>query len=279
MSTYQATPGYSSQPPGCDLTGIDNLGCKVAGVAAEADYLKGHQAKLAERRTQFDTARTAYQKAFTDVTAQRTTIQEKLAKLKEQLCQVCAEDRTCLDEAWASVKAELEKCGTSGGCCVAEADRTIDSKVEGGDTPAPEAVRAVITRLEAQAERVERCFSTLFAEPGELTKRATALATAVGKIQPNTDPVQAYAETLWAEHQLSTLDGGFATPAAFEDCLCIALKVSLELRQTLARLTGLAAERTCQHDKERTRCDWLLANVISEIIARCRRQRPAPAAS
>jgi hypothetical protein len=257
---------------GCDLKEFDDLSCTVVGNAAQAEYMKKYQPKLTERRARFETARTQYQQMRTTVAPTIKAIADIVGDPDKSLCQVPSDERDCLREAWYVVKAKLEDCGTSGGCCVPEPDTAFSSSLD--ETPTVPEVQAAIAAFDAQVTRVEKCFDTLISEPANLKKRVDELDSFVKAAQKNTDHAQAYAQMLWAKYRLDTIYWGFENSAAFEDCLCTALNASLAGRQALAALTGLAAELACQEEGKNERCTSLRAHVVDEIMSICRRRQP-----
>jgi hypothetical protein len=260
----------------CDLAAYDDLSCTVDGISAEAEYLKKYKDKIIERRSKFDTTRTTYQQMLATVEPSITALRKFLADPDAALCQVDADDRRCLKDAWESVKQELEACGSDeGGCCVSAADRTFDARLD--DTPTVPEIQALIARYEDQVGRVEACFDRLATEPAELKKRVDALEALVKQIKENKDLRQAYAQMLWAGYGLTTVYGGFANAASFENCLCIALNASLEGRRKLAWLSGQLAVLTCKAKARTTRCTWLRAHVVEEIVNRCRQKHTSAA--
>jgi hypothetical protein len=264
----------------CDLGDFDSVNCEVEGIAAEAEYMKQYQEDLKRRRTQFDAVRTAYDAARQAVAADLKQISEQLKKLREQLeCQLDEKTRTCLVDAWREVAEQLEKCGGEQGCCVTEEQCTFEWQFVKKPT-APE-IRALIEDFERRVTAAEKCFDDVLAkEPEELKKRVAELKTFVAAIGATaadtntTDYSRAFAELLWAEHRRRKIWLGFDDPNDFADCLCLALNCSLKGRRALAKLYGILKTLDCEDKGKETRCTWLKAHVVDEILAACRRICP-----
>jgi hypothetical protein len=262
----------------CDLGAYDGLSCEVDGVAAEAEYLKKYKDKILARRTQFDTARSDYQKMLTAVKDQLTELKAFFADPDNLFCQVDAADRKCLRDAWATVRKELEACGGStGGCCVSEEDAKFEFEL--GENPTVAEIQALIVRFDAQVTRVEACFDTLIGEPGALRARVDKLLALMKQIKDDKDLRHGFALMLWGQDQLVVVHGGFAGASTFEECLCTALNASLDGRRTLAHLANLQAVSSCKDAARTKRCTWLREQVVDEIVNRCQRAAAATAAT
>jgi hypothetical protein len=257
----------------CDLSGFDSVNCEVEGVAAEAEYMKQYQEKLKQRRAQFDTARTAYDKARLEVAVNLAQIRKKLKRLKDQLdCQLDEQKRRCLYDAWREVAEKLKKCGGEGGCCVTEEQCNFSWELPEDATPAQ--IRALIEDFDRRVVKAEDCFdNVLVKEPDELKKRVTELLAFVDEIDKaasdtkTTDYSEVYAKLLWAEYRAKKIWLGFDNPSDYVDCLCRALKCSLDGRRALAKLNGLRTTRDCVAQGEADRCKWLNSHVVEEILA------------
>jgi hypothetical protein len=287
MSSYSYGETKPKEPDGddkpcadCDLSGFDSVNCEVEGVAAEAEYMKQHQEKLKQRRSQFDTARTDYDKARTEVAEKLAQIRKKLKRLRDQLeCQLSDKKKRCLDDAWTEVAEQLKKCGGEGGCCVTEEQCSFEWELP--DEPTAAEIRAFIEDFERRVVKAEDCFDrVLVKEPQELKTRVNELSDYVDKIEKaasdtkTTDYSEVYAQLLWAEHRARKIWLGFDNPSDYVDCLCRALKCSLDGRRALAKLTGLLKTRDCLSKGEEDRCTWLKGHVVEQILAACRRLCP-----
>jgi hypothetical protein len=290
-TTQQEEHGDKDKPyADCDLKGFDDLNCKVAGIAAEADYMKKYQDKLTERRAKFDAARSAYEQARTAVAADVTAIGEQIERIGSQLeCQVNEKDSKCLKEAWEEVRKQLDRCGGDRGCCVTPKDCNFDTPYasdeddsgEEADDKKAAQIQVTIAEFEKRVTKAEKCFDdVMIKEPDALKGRVKDLKDFVEQIgNVSSDPkkgdyARAYAQLLWARQRLSDLWRGFANANDYSDCLCLALNCSLVGRRTLSKLTGTLTALNCRSDREAARCTWLKTHVVDEIIAICRRKRP-----
>jgi hypothetical protein len=272
-SPYQTKPPHIPEPPpySCTVDDLDDIQCEASGYKARSEYMEQYAPELKERRTKFDTARKDYPPARTGAESDVVEIRKRLAYIVEQLkCSLDDDVEECLENARREVWEKLHECGDDVGCCVGdcECDYSLDEETS--------ALYAKTKEIETKVGKAEACFDRLAAEPTELPKRVKALKTAVdalaeklGGEPKKADTRRSYAWALVYKQQLKDIWLGFGDVNAYIDCLCRGLGCSVRGRTALAALAGERAVRECKDQKGKERCDWLRANVVEEILAKC----------
>src|SRR5215471_7252118 len=266
--------------PDCRPKELDRFRCRAEGVKAEADYDAAHQD--GPNADQYEAARLQYGKARHDATPVVAEVRGQLVHVTDQLRCIIddAEIVECLDDAWLHVKRRLEVCEPHLGCCVTD-DGDFDADV---DDCGIEILKARIAEYEHRTASAEKCFEKLLKEPEALTERVTDLQAEVAKIATDvggdpgtTDFKRLYARALVAQQHLDEIWWGYDYPHDYVDCLCIALRISLQGRAALSRLTGELAMRECRIEARLARCKHLRENIvdgiIEEYVRRCQPRR------
>jgi hypothetical protein len=289
MTTSRAATAQQppKDPDPCDSTTITELSCgptrtegEAAVVVETKERLDGHITANADARTTYTAA---WKKAEADRTAAHATLE---TLLKELRCRLDDAAESCLNTVWGALQAELDEC-TSGteGCRVApcDPDESVAPDTSQG------ALAGRIEDLRDQAERHEKYFTDLLKEITELPERAEEAKTEVTQLEadarsstagpgatpapgsPN-DVVTLYARALVARWNLEHVRGGFDSIDDFLNCLCRALAAVLRTWKAIRILEGEKAYRACVEAGSGGSCDVLLADPLSALLDRFRRE-------
>ena len=180
------TSGDTSTEHGCedcDPSLIDGLKCRAEGIAAQAEYNAASQPELQTARTQYDVTRKAYRAQRNSVALEVQDMRHQVKHLIERVRCLIKQERVviCLDEAFETICEQLDRCGTSGGCC-ADEDCEFDKSC-------PSDYRELVRRIadyQAHLDRDKACFASLVGEPAALAARVAAVKAEIDAI--NTAP-------------------------------------------------------------------------------------------
>lgn len=279
MSSRRSDQAYDrphqQQPNGgteCDPEIVDCLKCKAAGIQAQANYNAGHLPELDTGRTNYDKARSDYRDARHGVALDVQDMRHQIKHLTERIKCLIKQEHVarCLDEAYEKIGEQLERCGTTQGCCL---DDNCEFDDEAADLSDDE-LAARIADYQHRTDSAKDCFNNLIQEPGKLTTHVAALKTEVGGITTDlagdpakTDLKDLYARTLVAHRHLHEIWSGFEHTTDFVECLCRALMCWSQGCAANTVLTGEQAVRTCHKEAREARCDYLKKNTAKEILA------------
>ena len=285
--------------PDCRPETLDRFSCQAEGVAARAKYHEDHKNGPSSER--YEAARLEYGKARHAVEDDVQAVDEQLGDLTDKLrCDIDSESVVDdLDRAWEQIKKRLRKCQPRLGCRLSD-DYRFDTDVPPRGL---EVIKARIAEYEYLTSEAEKVFDELVAEPERLKTRVKDLQEEVNKIErerrgaepgvpkpgPKGDEKKAttedpdfkrlYARAVVAGVHLEEVWWGYDELRDYVECICLALRISLEGRAALAWLTGELAERVCRRNARQLRCKKLNDNVIDAIIeryVRIRTRRPKP---
>ena len=269
--------GYGETPPKdecaeCDTKLIDELKCKAAGVAAEAEYNAEYQGEVTAAQAKFTEIRNNYRKTRTEVTLDVQDMKHQAKRLIDRIKCLIKQERVveCLDEAWCDVYEDLKECW-SGGCCV---DDPGQCDFDTTDTSLDEAgLKKLIAEYVEKAKKAKECFEKLSGEPEALAQRVRdrkaeldTIVTQLGGDAATTDLKRLYAMALVLKYRLSIVWNGFKETKDFVDCLCRALTCWTEGSAAIAVLKGRLAVKECQDKADKDRCAALAANPVDEIL-------------
>ena len=260
----------SSRCDECDPGLIDELKCEAQGIAARAAYNAEIQPDLETARGQYDTTRKAYREARSGAALQVQDLRHQIKHLIERIRCLIKQERVveCIDEAYEIICAQLEECGTAGGCC---ADPDCDF-----DKTCPEEYRELVRRIadyEAHLDKDKACFNSLVGEPAALTARVAAYKTDVDNVSAalqadpaTTDLKRVYASALVAQKHLRAVWNGFPETRDFIDCLCRALTCWTKAADAVSVLMGIKAVKDCHRDARAAHCEKLADSTVDEIL-------------
>lgn len=270
----------SSGSGGCDPDLLDELTCRVEGVAAQAAYNAQAKAALDAARAAYPGVRTAYRAARAQAVKD---VQELLHRVKQDLekarCEIGDDDAVaCLDDAFACVVKKLKKCGSDWGCCSSD-----DCEFDLCCPDTLEEVKARLAEYELRLDSEKACFDRLSGEPEALTKRVSDIKAKIegawkspsaapgdgagaGADETPVDLHRVYATLLVAQWQLQRIWNGFTCTQDFLDCLCQALSCWIKATEAVSILTGCKAVLDCREREADTRCEHLATNTEDEIL-------------
>jgi hypothetical protein len=262
--------GGHTPPAGCDPDLIDALTCEAEGIAAQAAYNAGSQPELRKAAADHATARSAYRAARTAAMPEVQDLRHRVEQLVERIRCLIKNDETvrCLDRAYRRICRQLDKCGTTGGCCSAENCNV--------DKTCPDDYDELVSRIEEYKGRLQRekdCFTMLIAEPAALTVRVAAVKTEIDAITVDLgkDPAtggleKLYVSGLVARRHLDEVWNGFDRTKDFLDCLCRALTCWTKTSDAVSVLTGCKAVKDCQEKARRKHCEDLATKTVEEVL-------------
>jgi hypothetical protein len=278
MSTEQQTKpappdDSTSEPEACDPKVIDEVACRAAGVAKQAEYDKTYTDALAEARKTYDEVRKKYRKSRQDAARPAKELRHEIKRLLDRIRCLLEQRRVweCLDDAFCEVLDEIADCVKEPpGCCARE--RVFD--VSGADAMSIRRLERLIKKYERWTKAAKDCFDQLAKEPEELTKRldevrqlVAAIDAALSANPPTTDLKTLYAQAKVAAWKLNRLYAGFDDVQKFVDCLCLALTTWTDGCRAVSELTRVLAYKQCLEEKEDKHCEALLTNTVDEILA------------
>ncbi len=257
----------------CDLAEIEHLACTAKRFARQAEVMNEVATDLETYRTQYDEARGKYSDAKTAAETAIASVWEVLNELAEQLrCRLTDDQRDCLEKARDEVFEKIDECSGPRGCQSPCEDRDAGGLDTSEDI---EAIAADIERRRRNLAESAAYFAVLIAEPGlvqqqaeALRAEATQLATDVGAGGDAAKAVRWYARWLILEKAttMERLGHGFATVAAYTDCLCVVLRCLVSGWTVLAVLEGRKAELDCYAQGHAEACEKLKADVLQAIL-------------
>ncbi|MGH4024785.1 MAG: hypothetical protein ACRDRV_09390 [Pseudonocardiaceae bacterium] len=256
----------------CDPELLDDLKCKAKGVEAQAAYNAAHMEALAQARTKFEGARSAYSTARSAASILVKDVGNQLNHLIDQLKCLINDPSVIerIDCAYGRIKERLAACGGKSGCYFHD-ECDFDDLVRDCD---PESVPKHVANIERRTKEAEDCFNDLIQEPTKLPERVAKLQAEVADISSKTggDPAKTdfkrlYAAALVARQHLKDVWRGFADVNAYVDCLCHALTCILKGHTAIAILMGKAAVHKCQQQAIEEACTRLRENTVDEVMA------------
>jgi hypothetical protein len=270
----------------CDLGEIDELTCTAKRFARQAEVMNEVATDLETYRTQYDAARKKYTDARDAAVLDLEAIRNVLEELAEQLrCRLTDTQRSCLEQATATIFANIDECTDPPGC----QSPCEDVEAEAGDSSGDlDELTAEIAWRRKNLTDSAAYFTALVAEPDDITKQAgdlkqeaTQLATDVAGGGDTSKVVRWYARWLILDTaaDMSRLGRGFESVSAYIDCLCGVLRCLVAGWTTVAVLEGQKAELECHEDAKRSLCDKTKADPLQAILIEyeaCCENEPTP---
>lgn len=254
----------------CDPDLLDDLTCRAAGVAKQAEYNAQAKPALDAARAEYPAIRTAYRTARSEGAKELQALRHQVKQLLERVrCQI-KQDKVidCLDEAFCVVVKKLDQCGGESGCCSSGACEF--------DTSCPAAIEELLSRkaeYEARLTSEKECFDRLKGEPAALTARIAAAKAEIDAAAAALDGDQAvldlplvYVSLLVAQRHLRDVWGGFDCTQDFLDCLCHALTCWIKATEAVSLLSGHLAIKECRRDEAKKRCEDLATNTVEAVL-------------
>ncbi|MDJ0355307.1 hypothetical protein [Paenarthrobacter sp. PH39-S1] len=277
----------SAEDAGCDPKHIDDLQCRMMGIAKQAEYNGPFTVLLDKAKMDYDLTRKDYRQKRHDAQLKVQDLQHAVKQLTERIRCKIEQERVVrnLDKAFVQVVDQLTKCQPEIGCCCSEADCHFDLDCQG--LPYDELVKR-IDKYQARTDAAQQCFTTLVGEPAALELRVAARKDDVDKINAvlledpaTTDLKMVYAQALVAERDVNRVWNGFGDVNEFVECLCCALKCWTNGGGAVSKLLGTKAVRDCRRKAEQDHCARLQSNTVDEIIViydkLCADERPCDA--
>ncbi|MBG0737919.1 hypothetical protein IV500_00495 [Paeniglutamicibacter antarcticus] len=270
--------------PGCDPKLIDDVQCRMMGIAKEAEYNAPLKDALEKAKTDYELTRKSYRQARQDVQMKVQDLRHAVKQLTERVRCKIEQERVVrnIDRAFGQVVAELAKCQPDPGCCCSAEDCDFDLDITG--IPYDELVKRV-DKYQQRTDAASKCFTDLVGEPAALQLRVAACKDDVDKVnaalladEATTDLKMLYAQALVAERGIERVWLGFADVHEFVECLCCALTCWTNGCGAVSRLKGAQAERDCRRKAVDDHCLRLQTNTVDEIVAiydkHCADERP-----
>ena len=254
----------------CDPDLLDDLTCRAAGVAKQAEYNAQAKPALDAARAEYPAVRTAYRTARSEGAKELQDLRHRVKQLLERVCCQIKQEKVvdCLDEAFCVVVKKLDHCGGASGCC-SSGDCEFD-------TSCPATIEELLSRkaeYEARLTTEKECFDRLKGEPAALTARIAAAKAEIDAAEAIIDGDQAvldlplvYVSLLVAKRHLRDAWDGFDCTQDFLDCLCHALTCWIKATEAVSLLSGHLAVKECRRDEATKRCDDLATNTVEAVL-------------
>lgn len=265
--------GSAAKDACCDPRDIDDLRCKMMGIAKQAEYNATFTVSLDKAKTDYDSTRKLYRQTRHDAQVKVQDMAHDVKVLTEGIRCRIEQERVVrnLDAAFDQVVEQLKKCHPETGCCCSEDD--CDFEVDCHELSYPELVKRIAV-YEARTAAAQECFTALVGEPVALEARVAACKAEIDQINAmlledpaKTDLKTAYAAALVAERHICRVWNSFKDVNEFAECLCCALKCWTNGGDAVSKLMGAQAERDCHRKSAEDYCTRLQGSTVEEIIA------------
>jgi hypothetical protein len=271
--TQQTPPDdCAPEPEPCDPTVIDEVACRAAGVAKQAEYDKTYTEALETAKTTYDEVRKKYRTSRQAAALPAKELRHQIKHLLDRIRCLIEQRRVwvCLDDAFCEVLDQIACCGPEPGCCARE--REFDTA--GAEDRSIRKLEQIIKKYQRWTDEAKKCFDDLAAEPDALTarledvkQRVAAIDAALAADPATTDLKTVYVQAKVAQWKLERLYGGFAGPQDFVDCLCLALTTWTAGCRAVSELTRVLAFKECCEEQAEKRCESLRTNTVDAVLA------------
>jgi hypothetical protein len=264
--------GCAPPPEQCDPKVIDEVSCRAAGVAKQAEYDKTYTDALETAKTTYDEVRKKYRASRQAAALPAKELRHQIKHLIDRIRCLVEQRRVwvCLDDAFCEVLDQIACCGPEPGCCAQE--RSFD--VEDAEDRSIRKLERIIKKYQRWTDRAKECFDSLAAEPDALTKRLEEVKAAVADVEAKlaadpatTDLKSVYVQAKIAQWKLEGLYGGFTGPQDFVDCLCLALTTWTAGCRAVSELTRVLAFKECCEEQAEKRCESLRTDTLDAVLA------------
>jgi hypothetical protein len=262
----------AAEPEPCDPSTIDEVACRAAGVAKQAEYDKTYTEALETAKTTYDEVRKKYRTSRQATVLPAKELRHQIKHLLDRIRCLIEQRRVwvCLDDSFCEVLDQIACCGPEVGCCA----RAREFDVEGAEEQSIRKLERIIKKYQRWTDQAKTCFDSLAAEPDALTARLADVKTRVAAVEAalagdpaKTDLKTVYVQAKVAQWLLAKLYGGFTGPKDFVDCLCLALTTWTAGCRALSELTRALAFKQCCDEQRKKRCDALKTNTVDAVLA------------
>ncbi len=262
--------------PACDPQQIDDVQCRMRGIAKQAEYNAQFKDLLVKAKADYEQARQDYRQKRHDSQLKVQDLRHQVKQLTERLrCKIEQEKVVrCIDKAFLQVVEELDACQKGDGCCCREDECQFDTDVSGvtQDKLDEELVKR-ISKYQQWTDAAQACFTRLVGEPAALEVRVAArkadidgISAALMADPATTDLKTVYAKALVADREVRRVWNGFDDIGDFVDCLCSTLNCWTNGCKAVSELTGARAVLECKLEAGRDRCIRLETKTVEEIL-------------
>ncbi|MGO4362960.1 hypothetical protein AB4Y83_19840 [Terrabacter sp. RAF57] len=256
----------------CDLGDVGAIACKAKRYAKQAEVMTQVAADLDGYKKKFDGVCQTLSDAWAATGAEIDGTRKALDDLKRKFdCEKPDPGMvTCLEKAAQEAFQAVDACRPSTGCCVGNCE--FSNEVGEDDDATTIGSRIDAYRRDTTANVA--CFLSLLDEVktrddqvAKIKVEVTALAAEWPTVDDKTRP-KWHARWLIANHglELSRLGHGFATAAAYRDCLCKALQCIAAGWDKIAVLEGVRAELVCLEEAATAECERKTTGVLVTIL-------------
>ncbi len=257
----------------CNLEEIETLTCKAKRFGQQASVMNEVAGDLTTYRQQYADARGKYTPARDAAVLDLAAIQAILDETWETIrCRITDTQKECMTQSSTEVFDDIAACSDPPGCH----SPCVDS--DPGDVETMEDIAKLAADIASRRSNLDDSkvyFAALIAEPDTIATRvaqlkadATTLESDVRAGGDSSQIVSLYARWLILKHwaSLDRIGHGFASTAAYLDCLCGVLRCLVSGWTHVAVLEGRKAELECFATGKETACEKKKADTLHAIL-------------